>query len=99
MYVESVLKASPIPATPLAFRALEGDAGLPIVLNAANEVAVARFLAGELSFPGIGDLIRRAMDEYEREGIRRVDSLDDVRDIDRWGRGFAARETGAVKSN
>ena len=28
----------------LAFRALAGDAGLPIVLNAANEVAVSAFL-------------------------------------------------------
>ena len=32
------------PCLGLAFRALEGDAGLPIVLNAANEVAVAAFL-------------------------------------------------------
>jgi 1-deoxy-D-xylulose-5-phosphate reductoisomerase len=32
------------PCLALAFRALDGDPGLPIVLNAANEVAVAGFL-------------------------------------------------------
>ena len=32
------------PCLGLAFRALAGDAGLPIVLNAANEVAVSAFL-------------------------------------------------------
>jgi 1-deoxy-D-xylulose-5-phosphate reductoisomerase len=87
------------PCLALAFRALEGDAGLPIVLNAANEIAVGRFLTGELSFPGIGDLIRRAMDAYERDGLRPVASLTDVRSIDRWARVFAVRESGAVKSS
>ena len=40
------------PASRLAFRALAGDAGLPVVLNAANEVAVAAFLDGRLRFHG-----------------------------------------------
>jgi 1-deoxy-D-xylulose-5-phosphate reductoisomerase len=86
------------PCLALAFRALQGDAGLPIVLNAANEIAVAGFLAGDLPFPGIGELIRRAMDEYERSGSRAVHTLTDVREIDTWARGFATRETAAVKS-
>ncbi len=38
------------PCLRLAFRALEGDPGLAIVLNAANEVAVAAFLDGTLPF-------------------------------------------------
>src|SRR6185369_2926270 len=46
------------PCLGLAFRALRGDAGLPVVLNAANEVAVAAFLDGRLRFTGISDLIR-----------------------------------------
>ena len=50
----------------------EGDAGLPIVLNAANEVAVAAFLDGRLGFTGIPDLIRQAMDAYERNGAMPV---------------------------
>ena len=35
---------SRFPCLALAYRALAGDAGLPVVLNAANEVAVAAFL-------------------------------------------------------
>ncbi|HVL66267.1 MAG TPA: 1-deoxy-D-xylulose-5-phosphate reductoisomerase [Vicinamibacterales bacterium] len=90
---------SRFPCLALAFRALEGDAGLPIVLNAANEVAVAAFLERRLPFTGIAELIRRAMDEYERAGVRQVDALDDVRAIDGWARGYAAAETLAVQSD
>ena len=52
------------PCLGLAFRALEGDAGLPIVLNAANEVAVAAFLDEAILFSTIPELIQRAMDQY-----------------------------------
>jgi 1-deoxy-D-xylulose-5-phosphate reductoisomerase len=86
------------PCLALAFRALEGDAGLPIVLNAANEIAVARFLDGELPFQSIPDLICRAMDEYERTCSTLVHTVEDVLRIDGWARAFAGRETGAVKS-
>ena len=45
------------PCLGLAYRALAGDAGLPVVLNAANEVAVAAFLDGTLPFTAIPDVI------------------------------------------
>ena len=86
------------PCLSLAFRALEGDPGLPIVLNAANEIAVAAFLARQLAFPNIGLLIRSAMDEYDRLGSRSVENLEDVRAIDDWARGFAAARTAAIQS-
>ncbi len=86
------------PCLALAFRALEGDPGLPVVLNAANEVAVAAFLRGDLPFTSIPDLIRGAMDEYERGGTHAVTTLEDVRRIDRWARDYAAGQSGAVKS-
>jgi 1-deoxy-D-xylulose-5-phosphate reductoisomerase len=79
------------PALALAFRALAGDAALPIVLNAANEVAVEAFLAGLLPFTAIARIIERAMDEYERDGARPVASLDDVRAIERWTRELSGR--------
>ena len=40
------------PALRLAREALEAGGAAPIVLNAANEVAVASFLAGRIRFPG-----------------------------------------------
>ena len=87
------------PCLALAFRALGGDPGLPIVLNAANEVAVAAFLEEKIPFPAIGDLIRRGMDAYETAGARPVGNLGDVRAIDGWAREYTERETRKVKSN
>ena len=87
------------PCLSLAFRALEGDVGLPIVLNAANEVAVAAFLEERIGFRAIAGVIARAMDQYERDGTRPVNSLGDVRAIDGWAREFAEHETRKVKSN
>jgi 1-deoxy-D-xylulose-5-phosphate reductoisomerase len=79
------------PCLGLAFRALDGDPGLPIVLNAANEVAVAAFLQSQLAFTSIPDVIAEAMDAYERHGRMTIDGLDDVRAIEAWGRDFALR--------
>lgn len=82
------------PALGLARRAgLEGGA-LPAVLNAANEVAVAAFLAGQLSFSGIWRLVEQVMDAYEpfapgagKGGI----SLEAILSADAWARTEAAR--------
>jgi 1-deoxy-D-xylulose-5-phosphate reductoisomerase len=87
------------PCLGLAFRALEGDSGLPVVLNAANEIAVAAFLDRRISFVTIPILISAAMDAYEKSGRRQMDTLDDVRSIDRWARGFAEQQTHEVNSN
>jgi 1-deoxy-D-xylulose-5-phosphate reductoisomerase len=86
------------PCLGLAFRALEGGPGLAIVLNAANEVAVAAFLDGQIRFIDISDLICKAMDAYERNASAPVVGLGDVRDVDRWAREFTARSTGGVQS-
>jgi len=82
------------PCLALAFRALEGpakDVGLPIVLNAANEVAVAEFLQARLGFTSIPEVIRDAMEAYEQSGPATISGLDDVRAVDKWARAFALR--------
>ena len=86
------------PCLNLAFRALAGGAGLPITLNAANEVAVAAFLDGALGFTAISEVIERSMDAYEREGPQPVATLADVRAIDGWARAYAGKLVDAVKS-
>jgi 1-deoxy-D-xylulose-5-phosphate reductoisomerase len=86
------------PCLALAFRALEGDAALPIVLNAANEVAVAEFLQARLGFTAIPEIIRLAMEAYERSGSCSILGLDDVRAIDQWAREFSADAASKVKS-
>jgi 1-deoxy-D-xylulose-5-phosphate reductoisomerase len=86
------------PCLGLAFRALRGDAGLPIVLNAANEVAVAAFLENRLRFTAIPELIRLAMDAYEDNGAAAVRTLADVRAVDTWARDLAVRSATGVQS-
>jgi 1-deoxy-D-xylulose-5-phosphate reductoisomerase len=86
------------PCLDLAFRALEGAESLPIVLNAANEVAVAAFLDDRLPFTGIPAVIRQAMDAHELDSPAGVARLDDVRAIDAWARDFADRATRGLQS-
>ncbi|MGE5815378.1 MAG: 1-deoxy-D-xylulose-5-phosphate reductoisomerase [Acidobacteriota bacterium] len=74
------------PCLALAFRALKDGGALPIVLNAANEVAVAAFLARKLPFRGIPRLIERAIEDAERRSPVDVKSLTDVREADGWAR-------------
>jgi len=57
------------PALGLARRAMETGNGAPTVLNAANEVAVAEFMAGRLSFGGIAALVATAMEAAFARGI------------------------------
>jgi 1-deoxy-D-xylulose-5-phosphate reductoisomerase len=79
------------PCLALAFQALRGDRGLPIVLNAANEVAVAEFLQSRLAFTAIPDVIRRSMEAFEGLGTTEIHGLDDVRAVEKWAREFALR--------
>ena len=51
------------PALRLARAALEAGGSAPVVLNAANEIAVASFLAGALRFPQIAQVVEDAITE------------------------------------
>ncbi len=74
------------PCLGLAYRALDAERSLPIVLNAANEVAVASFLEGRLGFTGIPKVIRDTMDAHVPVS---TDTLNDIRGVDRWAREYA----------
>lgn len=76
------------PCLALAYRALDAGGTLPAVLNGANEIAVVRFLAGELSFLEIPALIERAMDAYT---IQYEYTLEDLLEADAWARAFAGK--------
>ena len=60
------------PALRVARQALESGGSAPIVLNAANEVAVASFLAGGIRFPDIVALVQRALDELDFAAPRSI---------------------------
>jgi 1-deoxy-D-xylulose-5-phosphate reductoisomerase len=83
------------PCLRLAYRALESERSLPVVLNAANEEAVAAFLDGRLGFNAIADVIADAMDAHVPAPVT---TLADVRRIDRWARQHAAERIAALQS-
>jgi 1-deoxy-D-xylulose-5-phosphate reductoisomerase len=70
------------PCLALAYRALREGGTLPVVLNAANEVAVDAFLDGRLAFPAIPRLIEMTMNAHV---VQRVSTLDVVRAAHAWG--------------
>ncbi|MEC3881344.1 1-deoxy-D-xylulose-5-phosphate reductoisomerase [Parapedobacter sp. 10938] len=71
----------------LAYQALEIGGTMPCVLNAANEVAVAAFLRGELGFIQMSDVIEETMG---RVGPIAVPTMDDCMETDRRSREVAA---------
>jgi 1-deoxy-D-xylulose-5-phosphate reductoisomerase len=74
------------PCLRLAYEALRAGASAPVVLNAANEVAVARFLGGEIRFIDIPEIIERVL---ARSSDRPLETLPDVLDADREAREHA----------
>ncbi|MDD5657960.1 MAG: 1-deoxy-D-xylulose-5-phosphate reductoisomerase, partial [Elusimicrobia bacterium] len=72
------------PCLELARRAAEAGGGMPAVLNAADEVAVAGFMAGRLRFTDIARVVERAMDAYR--GARGLPGFSEVLEIDAWAR-------------
>ena len=78
------------PALALARRALEAGNGAPTVLNAANEVAVAEFIAARLPFPGIPALVEATLEAAHREGaLHEPASVEDALAIDHIARSLA----------
>jgi 1-deoxy-D-xylulose-5-phosphate reductoisomerase len=75
-----------VPCLRLAYRALRGEASLPIVLNAANEVAVAAFLDARIGFTAIPALIERALEAHDPST---PGSLTEVKAVDTWARRYA----------
>ena len=79
------------PALDLAYQALRAGGGAAVVLNAANEVAVAAFLARRLSFGEIAGVIRRALD---RLGSEPAECWEAVIELDRRTRAVCAAAFG-----
>ena len=76
------------PCIGLAFEVLKTGRSAPVVLNAANEIAVAAFLEGKISFVAIPRVVDAAMQHHT---IKSCTTLDDILEVDR-----RARETTAA---
>jgi 1-deoxy-D-xylulose-5-phosphate reductoisomerase len=78
------------PALRLAREALEAGAGAPTVLNAANEVAVAAFLARRLHFLGIATLVEATLAAATKRGlVREPTTIEDAIVVDNDSRSLA----------
>jgi 1-deoxy-D-xylulose-5-phosphate reductoisomerase len=71
------------PCLTLAYRALRSGDTFPVVLNAANEVAVEAFLDGKLGFTSIPRVIERTMNGHSPEGVL---TIEVIRRVDLWAR-------------
>jgi 1-deoxy-D-xylulose-5-phosphate reductoisomerase len=80
--------ASRFPCLTLAHEALAAGGCAPAILNAANEVAVERFLTGSIAFTDIPRLIQAVLARCEGGALR---TLDDVLEADRAARECALR--------
>jgi 1-deoxy-D-xylulose-5-phosphate reductoisomerase len=91
------------PCLALAYRALRAGGTMPAVLNAANEVAVERFLGDELAYRDVPAVVAAVMDAHDATPAT---DLATLLAADRWARataralepgiGLRTRDTGAA---
>ena len=62
----------------LAYGAIEKGGSYPVVLNCANEEAVAAFLLGKIRFVQIADCVEYALAQHKRADIRTVDDILEI---------------------
>jgi 1-deoxy-D-xylulose-5-phosphate reductoisomerase len=77
------------PGLDLGFEVMRRGGTAGAALNAANEVAVARFLAGEIGFPDIARACRAALDSHTYDPRPALETLWGVdararREVERW---------------
>jgi len=93
------------PCLGLAYRALREGGTAPVVLNAANEVAVASFLEGRLGFTSIPAVIEGTLNSHQSQSVLTgappkagQESLELIRQVDAWAReragALVARQVG-----
>ena len=63
----------------IAFETIKAGGTYPVVMNAANEVAVGLFLKNKIGFYGISDIIRKSLDKHV---FKNEFGLEDILEID-----------------
>lgn len=74
------------PCLKMAYDAGRTGGTMPVVLNAANEVAVERFLGGAITFLGIERVIERVLETHDPVPPR---DLETIREVEQWARAKA----------
>ncbi len=84
------------PALRLAYAALEQGGTAPAALNAANEEAVAAFLAQRIPYSAIVDTVARVLDRHRSA---RLESIAQALDVDAWARREATEVIAAAAAS
>ncbi|GAC1657686.1 MAG: 1-deoxy-D-xylulose-5-phosphate reductoisomerase [Candidatus Dormibacteraceae bacterium] len=87
------LDAGRFPAPGLARQAAAAGSPFPAVLNAANEAAVAAFLAGAIPFGGIIAAVQSALADFRGGG----ESLEEILAADAWAREYFRALAGKLR--
>jgi len=86
------------PALPLARAALQRGDGAPTVLNAANEVAVGRFLDRRIGFTMIPATVERTLERAEQRNLlREPGDVEEALALDAEARSLAAEAEAALR--
>ncbi|NYT36685.1 1-deoxy-D-xylulose-5-phosphate reductoisomerase [Allopusillimonas soli] len=78
------------PCLRLSFEALRAGQAACVALNAANEVAVDRFLKHQIGYTRIACIIESCLERMSAKAMPRPDTLDEVLDLDAQARGLAS---------
>jgi 1-deoxy-D-xylulose-5-phosphate reductoisomerase len=100
------VSAARYPCFFLALEALRLGGGMPAALNGANETVVEAYLGDAFPFPQIAGILERVMNQLcaRRQGadapafLRRIATVDDTIEADRFGRQLAAAELAHVRT-
>lgn len=77
------------PAIALARAALESGGNSPTILNAANEIAVQRFLDGEITFLDIARIVEKTLEIIYHHPL---ETINDVLECDKFARRHAQQQ-------
>lgn len=75
------------PSLSFARTAMREQGTLAAVMNAANDVAGARFREGEIALPGIWTVIEKTMSDHQN---KKDPTLEEIFAADEWARAYAA---------
>ena len=78
------------PSIQFAYRALDGDETIPVVLNSANEIAVSYFLNNKIKFNSIFSAVDYTMNIFEGRSSKSNLGIEDLLEIDEEAKSIAS---------
>jgi 1-deoxy-D-xylulose-5-phosphate reductoisomerase len=82
------------PCLALARAALRAGGAMPTVLNAANEIAVAAFMAAQVGFYGVSEIVERVCTAFSARSVSPPASVEEALAVDEEARRSARAVVG-----